>query len=340
MSRESNRTLMQVAKLYYIEQLTQTEIGRRLNTSRSTVSRLLQEARNKGIVKISIEYPWERDEELEKKLLQTFGLRDARVLVAYDQASEEVRRGMGLLAAEYFDQIVHDNDIVAVSNGRSIASTIEQLKPSRNIKLTAVQVIGALGSGNPFTDGPDIVRNLADAYGGQYRYMHAPLLVEDLRTREFLMQEPAVQETLSLARRADIALLGIGALGDDTSGSMIWLGYLNNKDLAGLTARGAVGHMCAQHFDINGQILDVELNRRAVGMGISALRNIETVIAIAGGEVKANAILGAIRGNYLDVLITDDHAAQKVLRLEAQTRGAASGRSPDQSTYQSLASQP
>jgi DNA-binding transcriptional regulator LsrR (DeoR family) len=99
---------------------------------------------------------------------------------------------------------------------------------------------------------------------------------------------------------------------------MIWMGYLTSKDIAWLTANGAVGHMCAQHFDSNGQIMEIELNRRAIGMGISALRNIDTVIAIAGGEIKANAILGAIRGNYLDVLITDDQAAQKVLDLEAE----------------------
>lgn len=317
MSRESHRTLMQVAKLYYMEQLTQAEIGRRLDTSRSTVSRLLQEARDKGIVKITIEYPWERDTEMEQTLKETFALRDARVLAAYDQSGEEIRKGMGLLAAEYFDQMVRDELLVAVSNGRSIASTIEQLQPSRQADITVVQLIGALGSGNPFTDGPDIVRNLAEKYHGQYRYMHAPLLVEDLRTREFLMQEPAVQETLSLARQADVALLGIGALNDETSG-MIWWGYLTKKDIDWLQANGAIGHMCAQHFDINGHILDVELNRRVIGMGISALRSIETVIAIAGGVVKAKAILGAIRGGYLDILITDDLAAQEILKLQAK----------------------
>jgi len=316
MSRESNKTLMQVARLYYIEQLTQTQIGERLNTSRSTVSRLLQEARDGGIVKITITYPWERDEELEQVLTKTFSLRDARVLVAYDQDSDEVRRGMGQLAANYLDRTVRDNMIVAVSNGRSIASTIEHLKPSHQVKLTAVQMIGALGSGNPFTDGPDIVRNLAQAYGGQYRYMHAPLLVEDVRTREYLLQEPMVRETLTLAQQADIALLGIGALSDETSG-MIWLGYLDANDIRYLKENGAAGHMCAQHFDIQGRVMDIDLNRRTIGMDINALKGIDTVIAIAGGEVKGNAILGAIRGGYLDVLITDDKAAQKVLALEA-----------------------
>jgi DNA-binding transcriptional regulator LsrR (DeoR family) len=307
---------MQVARLYYIERLNQTEIGHQLNTSRSTVSRLLQEAHDRGIVKISIEYPWDRDEELEKKLMDAFGLRAARVLVAYNQDQEEIRRGMGKLAADYFDQVARDNMVVALSNGRSVASTIEQIKPTRRVNLTVVQMIGALGSGSPFTDGPYVVRNLAEAYGGQYRYMHTPLLVEDLRTREYLMQESMVQETLTLARQADIALLGIGALGKDAAGT-IFMGFLDSQEIAWLKAHGATGHMCAQHYDVNGEILDVEINRRVIGMGIDALRDIDSVIAIAGGEDKAHAILGAIRGGYLNILVTDDQAAQKVLELEA-----------------------
>lgn len=314
MSRENNRTLMQVARLYYIDQLTQAEIGRRLDTSRSTVSRLLQEARDRGIVTITIEYPWERDEELERMLQQTFSLREARVLIAYDQADDEVRKGMGLLGAEYLDQIFRDDMIVAVSSGRSIASVVEQMRPTHPAKMTVVQLMGALDSGNPLLDGPDMVRDLANAYGAKYRYMNAPLLVEDIRTRDYLMQEPYVQETLAMVRRADVAILGVGHLSGEYLGT-IWRGYLNQEDIAELQRQGGVGHMCAQHFDIQGNLLDTELNRRVIGMGISTLRTVNTVVAIAGGQEKAMAILGAIRGNYIDVLITDDQAAKKMLDM-------------------------
>jgi len=314
---KNNRLLMQVAKMYYMEQLTQAQIGRNLNTSRATVSRLLQEARDKGIVKITIEYPWERDEELEKLVQGRFGLREVRVLASYDQPIETIRDGRGLLAAEYIDQIVEDGLILALSNGRSIASTVKRLRPERKVDMTVVQAIGALGSDNPMVDGPDLVRNLAESYGAQYRYMYAPLVVEDHRTRDVLVQEHSVQETLTLARRADIAIMGVGALQAESSG-LIWTGYLNAKDIAWLRSQGAVGHMCAQHFDINGRLLDVELNRRVVGIGLETLRSIETVVAIAGSTEKASAILGAIRGKYIDVLITDDQAAHKLLELDAQ----------------------
>jgi deoxyribonucleoside regulator len=314
---KNNRLLMQVAKMYYMEQLTQAQIGRNLGTSRATVSRLLQEAREKGIVKISIEFPWERDEELEKIVQARFGLREVRVLTSYDQPIETIRDGRGLLAAEYIDQIVADGMILALSNGRSIASTVKRLRPARKVNMTVVQAIGALGSDNHLVDGPDLVRNLAESYRAQYRYMHAPLVVEDHRTRDLLVQEPSVQEILALARRADVAILGVGALESESSG-LIWAGYLNKKDIAWLRSQGSVGHMCAQHFDINGRLLDVELNKRVVGIGLETLRGIETVVAIAGGAEKASAILGAIRGSYIDVLITDDHAVHKLIELDAQ----------------------
>lgn len=319
MTSENNKLLMQVAKLYYAQQLTQSEIGRRLNTSRSTVSRLLQEARDRGIVKITIEYPWERDEKLEQALKRTFKLRDVRVLAGYDQPIEDIRDGRGLLAAEYIDQIIRDDMVLAMSFGRSLASMVQQLKPTRQVNLTVVQLIGALGAENPLLDGPDQVRDTARAYGGQYRYLHAPLLVEDRQTRDRLMQQPTVLETLSLARRADVAVLGIGALESGTSG-LIWTGYLNQKDIIWLQNKEGVGHMCAQYYDINGQLLDIDLNKRVIGIGLETLRSIDTVIAIAGGEEKAKAILGAIRGKYLDILITDDQAAQKILEIDAVVR--------------------
>ena len=128
------------------------------------------------------------------------------------------------------------------------------------------------------------------------------------------MESGQIYDVLALARKAHIALLGIGAPGPGIS-SLIWSGYLNERDIARVKEQGAVGHMCGQFFDKQGQLLDVELNRRAIGIGIKTLHNIETVIAVAGGEAKAEAILGALCGQYLNILVTDDLAARRILEL-------------------------
>jgi DNA-binding transcriptional regulator LsrR (DeoR family) len=304
--------LVNVARMYYEHGLTQGEIGRQYHISRSTVSRLLQEARDRKVVKISINYPWKRDFGLERQLFKHFQLREVRVLQSMDRSMDDVFNGLGLLASEYLDSFIKDGITLGVSYGRSIAATIRHLNPSRHVDMTVVQILGALGSGNLLIEGPDLVREIANLYGASYRYLFTPMIVESEQTRNLLLLEPRVQETLALGRRADAVILGIGAHAAEASG-LIWTGYLNQKDIAFLRSRGAIGHMCAQHFDEEGRELDVSFNRRVISIGLKALRDIPTVIAVAGSNAKAAAILGALRGNYIDVLITDDKAAQQII---------------------------
>lgn len=305
--------LVEVAKLYYEDQLTQSEIGRRLDTSRSTVSRLLQEARDRGVVKITIEYQWARDSRLERELKSNFALKEVLVLRSSDRTQDEVTEGMGQLTANFLQSAIKPDMILGVSYGRSVAATVKHLKPTQPMEITVVQVIGALGSHNPLVEGADLARALADKYGGSYRYLYAPLVVEDLRTKDLLIQEPMVQDILSIGRQADIALFGIGALDANFSG--LWNNYLTKKELSLFKRNGARGHMCAQFFDLQGGILDIPFNQRSISIGLDSLNQIPTVVTVAGGEEKATAILGALRGKFIDVLVTDDKAAQIILDI-------------------------
>ena len=310
----SDQLLLDVATFYYERRLTQEQIAQRINTSRSTVSRLLDEARERGIVHIKINYPWQRQHELEDRLLASFGLQEARVLVGKQKSEEEIRRGMGELTARLIDSHIDDGQIFGVSYGRSMASTIAALVPSRKVELIVVPVIGALGSENPAIDGPDLVRKFASAYGAEYRYLPVPLLVEDVRTRDALTQLPRVHETLSLAKKAHTVLLGIGALDPEVS-SGIWKGYLDDRQLLRVKNQGAVGHMCGQFYDSRGKVLDIEVNRRSIGIGIQTLSKIKSVVAVASGKAKVAAILGALRGKYLNYLVTEDATAVALLEL-------------------------
>ena len=224
-------------------------------------------------------------------------------------------QGLGILAADFLDGFLRDGMVLGVSYGRSLAALIQQLVPSKRIDMTVVQILGVLGMGNPLIEGPDLVRQLANAYNANYRYLYTPMIVESEQTRDLLLKEPNVRDTLALGRNADAVVLGIGAHDAQDFGS-IWTGYLNRKDLAFLRSRGAVGHMCAEHFGAQGDVLDVAYNRRVISIGIESLRKIETVIAIAGSAEKARAIYGALNGRYIDILITDDQAARRVLELE------------------------
>jgi DNA-binding transcriptional regulator LsrR (DeoR family) len=317
---ERKELLAQVAGLYYEESLTQAEIARRIGISRSSISRLLQEGREKGVVEIIIHYPWKRVSALERRLIQTFGLSDARVLQTQDQPYEEMLNGLGILAARYIENILSKDMILSISWGTTVCHVVKALRPARQFPITVVQMTGLVDTGSSHTDGLELARLLANIYGGEHRYLHAPLIVEDANIREALLQEPSIRETLALARRADIALLGIGTMEPELS-SLIRTGYLDHEELNKLKARGVVGDICGQHYDRKGRVMEIGLNRRFIGIELEALEDIPHVIAVAGGKAKAQAILGALRGDFIKILVTDSAATEEVLRLDAQAKG-------------------
>jgi DNA-binding transcriptional regulator LsrR (DeoR family) len=196
----------------------------------------------------------------------------------------------------------------------AVHSTVRALRPERRLPITVVQMVGAVGEGDPLIDGPDLARLLAGVYGGQYRYLHAPLLVEDAHARDVLLQQARIRETLALARRADVALVGIGAPGTDVY-SLLRAGYVDGEAMAALRVQGVAGDICARHYDAQGRELDIDLNHRIVGIELEALHEIDQVLGVAGGAAKAAAILGALRGGHVNVLVTDDAAAGRILRM-------------------------
>ena len=309
---DRSQLLSWVASLYYEEELTQAQIASRLHTSRSTVSRLLQEARDKEIVEIVIHPVWRRDRELEKQLVEVFGVVEARVLVEPRLDYRKVLRGLGALAARYLDAVVAPHTILGISWGTALRSTVRALTPADEVPITVVQMIGATGARDPLTDGPELARLLADRYGGRYRSLHAPLAVESVDTKEALFKEPHIRETLEMARRADLALVGVGTVIPEYS-SWLRAGYIDREGLADLRAVGAVGDICGWHYDVYGNVLDIDLNRRIVGVEPEAFSRIDRVIAVAGGQPKVRPILGALRGGFVDVIITDEQAARGVL---------------------------
>jgi len=316
---ERTERLAQVASMYYEQDLTQDEIARRVGTSRSTVSRMIQEAREEGVVEITVHYPWKTVPELEDGLVSRFGLRQARVLLGRGRPYGEILRGLGVLAARTVESVLVAGTTLSISWGMAVYNTVRALRPDPELptasRLTVVQMVGAVGEGDPLIDGPELARLLANVRGGEYRYLHAPLIVEDARARDVLLQEPRIREVLELARRADVALVGIGAPEPEVY-SLLRAGYLDREALAHMRGQGVVGDICARHYDAQGNVLDISLNRRIVGIELEALHDIEQVVGVAGGEAKAAAILGALRDGHVNVLVTDDAAARKILDLE------------------------
>jgi DNA-binding transcriptional regulator LsrR (DeoR family) len=313
-----NIYLAQVALLYYDHGRSQQEIAEEFGISRSAVSRLLTEAREKGIVEIIVHYPWRTSPELGQQLMSTFRLKAASVLVTGNKTYQEMLQGLGVLAARYLESILYDGVAIGISWGTALYQMIRAMRQRRLSGVEVVQLIGASGSENVPTDGPILAQLLAEQLGAACYYLHAPLIVENEAVREILVQDRNIRETLARAERADVALVGIGTTRSDLS-SLVRAGYVDTAEEERIRGTGAVGDICGQHFSLSGEWLDIDINRRVVGVTLDTLSRIDMVIGVAGNSRKGPAILGALRGGYLNVLITDDQAAQRVLALHQAT---------------------
>ena len=311
---ERDDLLAMVASLYYKLNQGQGEIAQRLGVSTSKVSRLLKEAWERGIIEVQIRMPIPRNFSLENALVARFELRDALVIEATADADDAgLVAAAGQLAAVYLQRIIPDltaGSSIGVAWGTGVHATVNALPNNVGRQLDVVQLMGGVGA--LVVDGPDLARIVAVKLGGRHYDLHAPVLVERPDVRDVFLSEPTVRDAIRRARAVKIAITGIGSV-DERDSSFLRAGLLTRVDLAELRNLGAVGEMVGRFFNSEGRTDALELNRRVIGIELQDLPQIPTVIAVARGLSKAPAILGALNGHYLNVLVTDDVTARSIL---------------------------
>jgi len=147
----------------------------------------------------------------------------------------------------------------------------------------------------------------------------SPIMASTPSLAAALREEPTIQQVLKQACSVDLALVGVGTPTADAT--IVHMGYLNADDARGLRERGVVGDILGQFFDADGNVVDLPIHDRRIGIDLSDLTHIPKVVGVAGGLHKAEAILGALHGRFLDVLVTNELAAVRLLELERRRRG-------------------
>ncbi|WP_175412998.1 sugar-binding transcriptional regulator [Clostridium sp. AWRP] len=306
--------LAKLADMYYELNMTQSEIASKLSTTRFKVSKLLQEARDKHVVEITINKPHSRVPKLENILKENFDLKDALVLDNKMLAYEETLSTLGKLGAQYVDDLISENSIIGVLWGKTLLNLIKNLKPKKKLPITTVQVVGSAAKDNTIVDSQELMRRMARIYGGKCKYLYAPLYVDNDYARKALMHEPVLSDTIFFANKSDIILTGVGTI-DAMFSSSLWANYLERVKQYNLDDLKAVGCIYGRVYNDLGEEVDVDINQKVIGIDTSAIRQAKHVIGIAAGKFKAKAILGALRGKYINTLITDDATASKILSL-------------------------
>lgn len=317
MEEERVDLLAQVAIWYYEEGLDQAAIAERINKSRSMVSRLLDQARAKGLVEVRVRYPMRTDGELEQRLCQEFELAEAHVLAEPPDDYGLLLRRLGELGARSLQASLHPGITVGLSWGTGVHAVVAAMPSTLVPDSMVAQMIGAVGHGDPMVDGAELGRWLAQKLGASFRFLSAPLLVEDEQVARALRRERTIEETLAVAAQAEVAIIGIGTPEPDHS-SLLRAGYLTRRELTDLIAQGVIGDIVAHQFDEDGRLLDIPANRRAISLDADSIRRIPKVIAVSGSIAKARAIHAGILGKFFNCLVTDAQAAQAVLEIKRE----------------------
>jgi deoxyribonucleoside regulator len=304
---------VQAARLYYGCDESQAQIAHKLNISRPHVSRLLQLAREQGIVEIHVNTPPGVHTDLEQLFVDYFGIKDAVIIPLSTSHHETIKKKLAAIAADYIYDIAEEDQVIGLPWGSTLNYVAEYLKPKDLPGTTIVQLKGGVCrvSGNYDTQNP--VFTLARKLGGTPCLLPVPSIVENERVKKALLEDERINEILNLGKKAEIAVFSIGVPGVESV--LVRAGYFTGSEMLALRSRGAVGDICSRYFTIDGRIFDPQLNARTIGIELEQLKRKKYAIAVAGGIDRARGILGALRGGYINVLITDEDTAKEVLRL-------------------------
>lgn len=297
--------------MFYEQEMTQSEIGEKLGLSRVKVYRLLKEAKEEQVVQIMIHWPIKRDGGLEQQLKKVFGLEEALVLVAPKQ-EDALLPELGQLAARYLETLFRDHMTLAICLGKTTYEVIQAIRPNKSLHVNVVQAIGSLPRMQQY-DSAALVRQFAEKVGGEAFYLSSPPIADTKAAAEVMRNQSDIKRTLEIARKADVALVGVGNL-ESANSVFVKSEAMTEKDLRALVANDAVGDTSWQIFTEDGKLHKDAFNQRVIGLSLADLKKIPVTFAVAGGVQKARAILGALNTGVVNVLCTDDKAAKEILK--------------------------
>ncbi len=308
----STELALQVARLYYEDDQTQDQIAKTLGVSRSQVSRLLTQARQEGIVHITIVDPLSSQAQLKEALTKTFGLADAMV-VAGAMPSEEMRRKrIGQAAARYLEATLSEGDRLGIGSGRTLYALATSLSGHRRLQVQVLPLLGGLGRVPACFQANELARTVAETLEGSWRVLYVPAVLENPAALCAMLAHDHVQAIVDSWSELTVAVVGIGHVLSPSGAQTLFADFLDGDTQRRLLEQGAAGGICVRYFDTLGKACP-ELSDRVVGIALTQFRHIPRVIGVAGGPEKVGAILAALRGSYVNVLVTDEDTARAVL---------------------------
>lgn len=302
--------------MYFLEERSQSEIAKHLGVAHATVNRMIKRGRELGLVEIKIKSPIESLVDIEEQLTSVGKIRTALVTPAGSDNPETVLQNVGRLAYAHLLSVLKDGQTICITGGKGVSAVAGAMdgKAARNVDIVPAT---GLVQGKHYTDVNHVAALMADHLSARSLQIHAPLFADTPEMRQMLLQMESVRDVFDRARKADVAVVGIGSIHADES-SYYDLHSRAASERKKILEAGADAELVAHLLKIDGSACDYWLNDVVVGLTMDEFLRIPVRIGVAAGQNKAAPILTVLRSGLIDTLVTDEATAKKVLEL-AQT---------------------
>ena len=307
------RIIARVARMYYEWNMRQSEIAKQLDLSQATVSRLLGRSKEEGIIRISVNLPTGVYTELEETLVKKFGLRDAIIVDSLEDNEKLIQRDLGAATAYYLESAIRPHEVIGISSWSStllaLVDALSSLPPKPGVKV--IQILGGIGNPAAEAHAMRLTSRIAQLVNGDAVYLPVAGILATEAARDILLADEVTQQAIRLFDHVTTALVGIGAI--DPSPLLAQSGNIfSPQELDLLRQANAVGDILLRFFDQNGSLVETGLEKRVISMSLEQLSRVSRAIGVAGGSRKYAAILGALRGHWINILVTDHFTANRL----------------------------
>ena len=303
--------LCEMARLYYNQGKTKMEIATDFGITRFKVATLLQEAKDKQIVNIKINYQNLRNKDMEISLMQHFPLKKAVVVNTQFSPYLDGLKQLGQAAAAYMDKVLTPNTVVGVMWGKSLQSVIHHLPQKANNPVTAIQLAGLLTLNNSSLQAEALIRTIGNAYFGPCYFLNCPLYANSLKTKAAILAEPTILSTIEKAKTMTVAFTGIGGTTSLPFFKPQFAPYLTAQDKD--AADSCIGSIFGYVLNQDGAIANIPLNKKLLGVPKETIFATPRRIAVVYGRHKIKVATAVLRHKYINGLITDADTARTLL---------------------------
>lgn len=293
--------MSKISWYYYIDNLTQQQIAEKLGIPRLRVIKLLEKARQIGVVQFKINTNYS-NLSMEHTLADRFGLKDV-FIVPSASSLENRNESLAQAASVYISNRLPDNAFINIGYGDTTCRILNHLANSSGTHLSFVSLTGGVNYYLPNT--------FSSVFNAKLYLTPAPFVMSTNEMVRAVNAEPAVREIAGMVPLSSMSIVGIGGMDEDAT--IVHNGTLTQHELRYLKMQGAVGDVLCHFLDIHGNQIDSPVEDRLITTSLQTLSEQNNVIGVAAGENKIDAIIGALNGNFLDILITDRDTAEAII---------------------------